>query len=186
MKDFIKKNKGNIVFIVFVLVFFFVPGVRERVMRVFLFSPSVEEGSVQGVLRKEEYDIELKGINVPDAHLSDFYGKTLFLNFWGSWCPPCRAEFPSIQELYMKQKENAHFVLIAMQDEEQKLRDFLEKNQYTVPVYMIDSGQLPEILHFNVFPTTFIISKNGEILKKDSGAADWNSSQVHRFLEKNK
>ena len=90
MKDFIKKNKGNIVFIVFVLVFFFVPGVRERVMRVFLFSPSVEEGNVQGVLRKEEYDIELKGINVPDSHLSDFYGKTLFLNFWGSWCPPCR------------------------------------------------------------------------------------------------
>ena len=79
MKDFIKKNKGNIVFIVFVLVFFFVPGVRERVMRVFLFSPSVEEGNVQGVLRKEEYDIELKGINVPDSHLSDFYGKTLFL-----------------------------------------------------------------------------------------------------------
>lgn len=183
MKEKIKKNIGNIIFIVFILVFFFVPGVREWIQRPFLMSPSLEKGQVQGVLSENDYNIRLRGINVPDANLSDFKGTPLFLNFWGSWCPPCRTEFPSIQRLYQEQKENAAFVLIAMQDEEEKVKAFLEKNQYTTPVYMLAQNEFPESLNFSVFPTTFIINKKGEIMKKDQGAANWDSPDVHEFIE---
>lgn len=184
MREKLKKNLGNIIFAVFILVFFLVPGVREWVQRPFLMSPSLEKEKVLGILTEDDYNIPLKGINVSDAHLYDFKGKTLFLNFWGSWCPPCRTEFPSIQSLYEEQKENANFVLIAMQDEEEKVKAFLEKNQYTAPVYMLKQNKLPKSLNFSVFPTTFIIDKKREILKKDQGAADWNSPVVHEFIKK--
>ena len=128
MKNFLKKQWSNILFGAFILVFFFVPGVREFIQRPFLMKPSLEESQSIGTLIESEYNVELKGINVPDANLSDFKGKPIFLNFWGSWCPPCRAEFPTIQSLYESKKGKLEFVLIPMQDEEQKVRDFIKKN----------------------------------------------------------
>lgn len=181
MKDKLRKNIGNILFVMFILVFFFVPGVREFIQRPFLMKPSLDKIEIQGKLSDNDYQIFLKGINVPDAHLSDFKGKYMFLNFWGSWCPPCRTEFPTIQELYDSKKDKVAFVLIAMQDEKEKVRAFIEKNNYTTPVYMIDQS-LPQVLNFRVFPTTFLINKDGGILKKDEGAADWNSDAVHQFM----
>ena len=183
MKDFIKKHFWNIATGAFILAFFFIPGFRETLQRPFLGSPSLESEKIEGRLSSEDYNIKLKGINVPDAHLSDFKGKYIFLNFWGSWCPPCRTEFPTIQDLYNNKKEKLGFILIAMQDEEEKVRSFIKKNNYTAPVYMINEA-LPQSLEFSVFPTTFIIGKNGEILKKDSGAADWNNESVHQFIDK--
>lgn len=180
--DFIKKNWSNFLFAGFLLFFFFVPGVREFIQRPFLTTPSLDKEARYGDLQNVDFDIPLKGINMPDAHLSDFKGKPIFLNFWGSWCPPCRTEFPTIQELYDKQKDKMNFVLIAMQDKEEKVREFIEKNNYTTPVYMIDVP-LPEKLEFSVFPTTFIIDKNGAILKKDQGAANWNADEVHNFIK---
>ena len=104
MKNFLKKQWSNILFGGFVLAFFFVPGVRESIQRLFLMKPSLEKSQSIGMLTESEYNVELKGINVPDANLSDFKGKPIFLNFWGSWCPPCRAEFPTIQSLYESKK----------------------------------------------------------------------------------
>jgi thiol-disulfide isomerase/thioredoxin len=143
--------------------------------------PSLETTTEKIQLKDEDYNLQLKGINVPDANLSDFKGKILFLNFWGSWCPPCRAEFPSIQALYESKKDKVNFVLIAMQDDEEKVKEFLKKNQYTTPVY-IAASPISQQLSPNVFPTTFIISKDGKILKRDNGAADWNNKAVHDFI----
>ncbi|WP_374451502.1 TlpA family protein disulfide reductase, partial [Cloacibacterium normanense] len=104
------------------------------------------------------------------------------LNFWGSWCPPCRAEYPSIQKLYDAKKDKVAFVLIAMQDEEEKVKKFLADNNYTTPVYFATSP-LSEKMLPKVFPTTFILGKNGRILMKEDAAKDWNSESVHQFLE---
>lgn len=183
MKTFLKKQWSNILFGSFILAFFFMPGFRELIQRPFLMKPSLEKLENYGRLSNEDYNIPLKGINVSDANLSDFKGKPVFLNFWGSWCPPCRTEFPSIQNLYSVQKDKVVFVLIAMQDEEEKVKAFIKKNNYTAPVYMVDQP-LPQSLDFSVFPTTFILDREGQILKKDEGASDWNSEVVHKFIER--
>ena len=89
----------------------------------------------------------------------------------------------ALDKLYEGKKGKIEFVLIAMQDEEQKVRDFIKKNGYTTPVYLLKEP-LSEKFSIGVFPTTFIIGKDGQILKKDEGAADWNSQAVHSFIDK--
>lgn len=147
-----------------------------------LMKPSLDKVSESVTLSKEETAIQLKGINTPDILLSDLQGKPIFLNFWGTWCPPCRAEFPSIEKLYQSKGSKIKFVLIAMQDEEETVRKFLQDKGYTVPVYIAESP-IPAKLLPSVFPTTYILNPQFRILKKDQSAADWNSESVHQFLD---
>ncbi|MDO4225494.1 MAG: TlpA disulfide reductase family protein [Bergeyella zoohelcum] len=155
---------------------FAVPSFRQ------LLFTSAEVKSVESI-SDANYDIELKGINVPNANLKDFKGKKLlFLNFWGTWCPPCKQEWPSIQRLYESKQGKMEFVLIAMQDEEEKVRGFLERNQFTAPVYIAQSP-IEESLLPKVFPTTFILDKDGNVLMKEEGLKDWQAKSVLDFIE---
>ncbi len=74
------------------------------------------------------------------------------------------------------------FVLIAMQDDEEKVKQFLADNHYTAPVYIAQSPILDKLLPKS-FPTTFIIDKTGRIVEKDDTANDWNSANVHQLVE---
>lgn len=171
--------KKNIIYIFILLVLggiFFIPGIKD------LFFPVAEiEKAVK--IEDADYDIQLKGINVPNANLKDFKGKNLvFLNFWGTWCAPCREEWPTIQKLYDAKKGKVDFVLIAMMDKEDAVRKFLEENNYTVPVYLAESPINDRILP-KVFPTTLLLDPNGRILMKEDATKDWNADSVHQFID---
>lgn len=180
-------KRGKISTVLYVLVLFFllailfVPGVSQKLKDLFLPVATIEKAVN---LSPDDMDLELKGINTPDANLKDLNSKPLiFLNFWGTWCPPCREEWPSIQKLYESpQSQKTTFVLIAMQDQEVKVREFLEKNHYTVPVYIAQSPISENILP-KVFPTTFLMSKDGRILLKEDSTKDWNSKSMHEFFD---
>lgn len=179
---FIKKNFWTVILFILLGLVAFVPSVKEFFQRQLLMKPALEKLDSEITVNAVDYNIQLKGINVPDANLADFKNKNLFLNFWGSWCPPCRAEWGSIQKLYDNKKDKISFVLIAMQDEEPAVRKFLTENHYNVPVYFAESP-ISEKLLPKVFPTTFIISKQGKIMKKEENSSDWNSNSVHQFID---
>lgn len=110
--------------------------------------------------------------------LSDYKGKTVFLNFWATWCPPCRAEMPDIQKLYeeyAKAGDDSVVILgIAAPDygqeqSEDKIIDFLEENGYTYPVVMDPGGSLFAQYGIYSFPTTFMIDKDGNVFGYASG-----------------
>lgn len=110
--------------------------------------------------------------------LSDYKGKTVFLNFWATWCPPCRAEMPDIQKLYeeyAKAGDDSVVILgIAAPDygqeqSEDKIIDFLEQNGYTYPVVMDPGGSLFAQYGIYSFPTTFMIDKDGNVFGYASG-----------------
>ena len=110
--------------------------------------------------------------------LSDYEGKTVFLNFWATWCPPCRREMPHIEDLYKEYGENKEDVVIlgvaspsyGNEGDEAYITDFLEEEGYTFPVVFDIGGQLLYQYGINAFPTTFIINPEGYITTYVPGA----------------
>lgn len=123
------------------------------------------------------YDFELKDQYGNTHKLSDYKGKVVFLNFWATWCPPCREEMPHIEEIYKEYGYNKNDVIIlgaaspataenpSPQDEsEEKIKAFLTKNNYTFPVVFDVKGEIFRNYYINAFPTTFMIDREGNIM----------------------
>ena len=109
--------------------------------------------------------------------LSDYKGKTIFLNFWGTWCPPCRAEMPEIQELYEEYGENTGDVIIlgvalpnvGKEGSEEEITAFLDENGYTYPTVMDEEASIASSYYISAFPTTFMIDKDGNVFGYATG-----------------
>ncbi|MEG2786342.1 MAG: cytochrome c biogenesis protein/redoxin [Romboutsia sp.] len=103
--------------------------------------------------------------------LSDYKGKTIFLNIWATWCPPCRDEMPYIEELYKDYNENNDDVVIVglaspnvgQEGDANHVKDFLKEEGYTFPVLLDEGGSLIYQYGISSFPSTFIIDKDGYI-----------------------
>lgn len=104
--------------------------------------------------------------------LSDYKGKIVFLNFWATWCPPCRAEMPYIQELYEKYSQpdsdvailGVAFPNMGNETSIDGISKFLEENGYTYPVVMDEGATLQLPYYITAYPTTFIINPEGYVL----------------------
>ena len=110
--------------------------------------------------------------------LEDYKGKTIFLNFWGTWCPPCRAELPDIQKLYETYDSEGDDALVVLgvaaplmgqEKSEEEIKAFLEENGYTYPVLMDTEWELFEGYGIYSFPTTFMIDRDGNVFGYVSG-----------------
>lgn len=123
-------------------------------------------------------DFELKDQFGNVHKLSDYKGKTIFMNFWATWCPPCRAEMPDIQKLYeaYQSEENPEVVILGIaapgygnEQNEEGIKKFMEENGYTYPVLMDEGGSLFEQYGVDSYPTTFMITKEGKVFGYVSG-----------------
>lgn len=109
--------------------------------------------------------------------LSDYQGKTVFLNFWATWCPPCRAEMPDIQAMYEEHGLNTQDLVVLgvaqpnvdREGSAEEITAFLEKNGYTYPVVMDTTGLTFAQYGIRAFPTTFMISADGTVFGYISG-----------------
>ena len=108
-------------------------------------------------------------------------GNIVFISYWATWCPPCIAEFPSIEELYQDYKDKINFVMISNEDPE-KVRQFLKKRNFMVPA-VISRMKPPKDLYEKTIPTNYIIDHSGNIVIKEKGASDWNSQKVRKVLD---
>ena len=180
--NFLKKNIIYIVLTVVFLAFMLVKPLRNFVTEQIAMSPTVAKVNNETMLPAEVLDIDLKGINTSSTNLKNLRGKVLFLNFWGTWCPPCRTEWPTVQKLYDLRKDKLEFALIAMQDQEEDVKKFLKDNNYSVPVYIAESPLDPKILP-QAFPTTYLIGKDGRILKKEDSSMDWSKDSILEFID---
>ena len=113
--------------------------------------------------------------------LSHFQDKPVFINYWATWCPPCRAEMPSLQTLYNEYQDEIHFLFITSESFD-KTNSFLESKEYNFPVYKIKSAPMGN-LKYEVLPTSLLLSEDDRIVFKKEGAVDWNREKVKRIFE---
>jgi len=133
-------------------------------------------GQTKGNLRPE-IDFTLTDQYGEEHTLSDYKGKTVFLNFWATWCGPCRSEMPDIQQVYEEYEPEGDVVILGVaspnangEGSEEEVADFLEENGYTYPVLMDEGGFVQTEYQISAIPTTYMIDKDGYIYRSASGA----------------
>ena len=174
-----KKMISNIIFIIALAVLLYPPS-REWFMRQIAFAPSVKEVSKSEKL--SSYDWNLIGLNAENLNFKDLENKVIFVNFWATWCPPCRAEMPMIQRLYDDYKDKVAFVFVTNEDWE-KVKEFFNKNGYDLPAYNSASPPPNSFAQTNSIPASYLIDKSGHILIAKTGSADWNSNKIRKLLD---
>lgn len=116
--------------------------------------------------------------------LSDFKDKVLFINFWASWCPPCKEEMPSIESLFKSMSGNEKFQMITIlyEDPYQNGIAHMKQSGYSFPVYSDINGITARNFGVTGVPETYIIDKKGNLRKRVIGPAEWDSPETRNFI----
>jgi peroxiredoxin len=124
-------------------------------------------------------DVELRALGGGASRLSDQKGKVVILNFWATWCPPCRAEMPALDKLWQKDKSLPFTILgVSVGEEVTVVKDFIAKNGYGYPIYVDPSGRLGAMFGARSIPTTYILDKSGNVIAGKVGGADYDSPEA--------
>ena len=109
-------------------------------------------------------NFNMKDIHGRELKLSDLASKPIVLNFWASWCPPCKAELPDFEEAYRKYGNDINFVMLSVDETIEEAMDIVSQNSYTFPVYHDYSGAASYYYNVESIPRTYFISPTGYII----------------------
>jgi len=129
-----------------------------------------------------DYQFKLRDTEGDIVDFSTLEGKTVFINIWATWCPPCIAEMPDIQDLYEKVNHEVVFVMISQDKDFETAKKFVSKKGFNFPIYQL-ATPLPGVYYSQSIPTTFVIAPNGKIVSKTTGMAKYDTEGFREFLE---
>ena len=129
-------------------------------------------------------DIVVTALNNNSQKLSDLKGKVVLLNFWATWCPPCREEIPSMIRLNKRMTGKPFQMLAVSLDEggKQVVESFLKKSGFELPAYIDIDNKAAKSYGVTGVPETYIIDKKGVIVKKVIGPMSWDDPEVISLL----
>lgn len=155
----------------------------NEIMQAPALEPSLKDGNIISI------DFETNALQFTDLDskmfsIQDFKGKTLFINYWATWCNPCLAEMPSMADLYERYSSNDAIVFLYLSREELKtIQEYIPKDEslQKLPIYKVVTDD--EFFATTGIPTTFIINSSGNLIVKDVGSAFWNDQSVFNFID---
>ncbi|MGK7388960.1 MAG: TlpA family protein disulfide reductase [Candidatus Cyclobacteriaceae bacterium M2_1C_046] len=134
--------------------------------------------------KEADYNFTMTTLDGEQVSFTEFKGKVVFLNLWATWCGPCIAEMPGIQNLYDKvEKDDIVFVMLSLDETTDKVQKFVDRKEFDFPVYMASHG-VPDVFRTGSIPTTHIISPEGKIIYTKKGTANYNTEKFKEFLGK--
>lgn len=146
---------------------------------------------------REKESLVAVGLHVPNLEvadavtsrklsLADFKGKVLFINFWATWCQPCREEMPSMEELFKHFMDNKDFVMLTIlfRDDPQTGINYLKQNGFNFPVMLDEEGQTARAYGLTGVPETYIVDKEGILREKIIGPYQWDSPEALELISR--
>jgi len=180
-------QKAGDIFFWVLLIALLIPGPRKFVatnankVMLYLRTPSIAKDVNTYQLSEAEMVWDIRAEDGEILTPEDLKGEVIFLNYWGTYCPPCIAEMPEIQKIYNDYGDRVKFILVSAESKE-KVTNFLENRGYDLPAYF-GGRSMPEALSARSIPTTYIISREGKIVSKKVGAANWDSKATRKVFD---
>lgn len=178
LKTEIKKRWFSLLFYTLIIIFIFSPGAKswvlKQVVSTGLFKAEIKKDSNKNLTEAAPFSFtDARG---KTATTADLKGKVVFVNFWASWCPPCRAEMPSLENLYQKFKTDERVVFLFMNEDNDRNKavQYLQKNNFSIPL-LYATGNVSSEIFSGSLPTTVILDKEGKIVLRHTGMARYNS-----------
>ncbi|OGB95811.1 MAG: hypothetical protein A2Z31_04825 [candidate division NC10 bacterium RBG_16_65_8] len=151
----------------------------------FLASPSVQPGEWH------DRSVSVPEFILPDLggtpiRLSDHRGKVVLLNFWATWCPPCRAEMPSMETLYQVYRGRGLAILAISNDVSGKsaVEPFVRERGLTFPILLNPEGDVFAQYGVRGLPTSYLVDRRGRVVSAEIGARDWSSGAARETVER--
>jgi len=151
---------------------------------VFLTAEASSPWGIDELMGKRAPDFTLKDLDDKIISLSSLKGNVVLINFWATWCPPCRAEMSSLNNLYKEYRNKGLSVIAVSTDRSiSSVRDFLSNKRVELPVLMDSDSKVSR--RFKVFslPTSFLLDKNGVIVQKFLGEEEWDSPEMKKKIK---
>lgn len=149
-----------------------------------LIRPNIEAATERTAAAFPEVDLDIELMDAAGevVNMQQFRGKVLFVNVWATWCPPCLAEMPNIDQLYRDlESEEIVFIMLSVDHDFSKAIAHVNSKRFRFPVYQL-KGRWPAVLDASTIPTTFVIDKAGRVVLENSGMANYNSKSFKAFL----
>lgn len=145
-------------------------------------SKQAEKAAVEGNYAP---DFTLKDLNGQSVQLSSLKGKVVLVNFWATWCPPCREEIPSMMKLNQAMQGKPFQMLAISIDEggKEAVEGYFKKNGVSLPTLLDTDGEVSKRYGTTGVPETFVLNAKGLIVKKVIGPMDWGSPEVVAALD---
>jgi len=131
-------------------------------------------------------DFSLECLKGEKVQLRNLKGKVIFLNFWATWCGPCKEEMPSMETLHQQLKDR-DFVFLTISvdyDGAKTVKKFMEKHRYSFPVLLDPTSKTLQPFEINRIPATIFIDRNGRMIGRVIGPRDWYSPEVLALLDR--
>ena len=117
--------------------------------------------------------------------LSEFKGKAVFINFWATWCPPCKDEMPSMEKVYREQKARGFEILAVIIDKGTKeVEAFKKEHGLSFPILLDPEMMVAALYELAFVPTTYLIDRSGIVVYRETQYRDWADAESRKLLEK--
>ncbi|ADQ15512.1 TlpA family protein disulfide reductase [Halanaerobium hydrogeniformans] len=118
-------------------------------------------------------DFQIEDLDGNEVKLSDYQGEKVFLNFWASWCPPCREEMPAMQELHEKRNEDITILAVNVGEDKAVIQSYLLENPYSFKILLDENRQVAQDYLVRGIPTSYFLDEDGVIINKITGAISY-------------